>query len=99
MYQRKKKNKFTEMCCELSYARVVGYNITPNQSDLDLYLEEQFGQGYFKKLLKIMENSNIEHCENNKDDKILYKYKDMFASILSKQRVYSATFRNLQKNI
>ena len=54
---------------------------------------------FTKQLLKIMVNSNIEYCEQNEEDEMLYKYKDIFASFLSKHRVYSATFRNLHKNI
>ena len=44
-----------------------------------------------------MIHSNIEYCEQNEDDEMLYKYKDVFASVFNKHRVYAATFRNLQK--
>ena len=128
---KEKKVVVEELCSRLKRKAVVGYDITPNQSDVDSYLEKQFEQGYLKKynniiydkklkrymileegeyvnlnlkrftkqLLKIMVNSNIEFCEKNEEDEILYKYKDVFASILTKHRVYSTTFRNLHKNI
>ena len=128
---KEKTAKFTEMCSKLSFTRVVGYDITPNQSDLDTYLEKQFEKSYLRKynniyydrklkrymileeneyvhlnikrftkqVLKIMIHSNIEYCGRHEEDEILYKYKDVFASVLNKHRVYSPTFKNLQKNI
>ena len=54
---------------------------------------------FTKQVLKIMIHSNIEYCESHEEDEMLYKYKDVFASVFNKHRVYSATFRNLKKNI
>ena len=45
-----------------------------------------------------MINSNIDYCENSENEDIK-KYAKVFESVISKHRVYSATFRNLQKNI
>ena len=33
--------KFTEMCSKLSFTKVIRYNITPNQSVIDMYLENK----------------------------------------------------------
>ena len=126
---KEKTAKFTEMCSKLSFTRVISYDITPNQSDLDTYLEKQFERSYLRKynniyndrklkrymileeneyvhlnikrftkqVLKIMIHSNIEYCERNEEDEMLYKYEDVFASVFNKHRVYAATIRNLQK--
>ena len=53
---------------------------------------------FTKQILKIMINSNIDHCKNSENEDIK-KYANVFASVLNKHRVYSATFKNLQKNI
>ena len=98
------------MCSKLSYTHVLGYDITPNQSDLDAYLDKQFEMSHLKKynniiydnklkrcmileeneyvylnlkrftkqILKIIVHSNIEYCEQNEEDEMLYKYKDVF---------------------
>ena len=52
---------------------------------------------FTKQVLKIMIHSNIEYCERHEEDEMLYKYKDVFATVLNKHRGYSATIRNLQK--
>ena len=117
-----------QLCSKLKHSAVIGYDITPNQSDLDAYLEKQFEIGYLRKynniyydrklkryvilkeneyvhlnikrftkqILKIIINSNIDHCENS-EIKDIKKYANVFASVISKHRVYSATFKNLQK--
>ena len=46
---KEKIAKFTEMCSKLSFTRVVGYDITPSQSDLDAFLKKQFEKSYLKK--------------------------------------------------
>ena len=69
--------------CKLSYTCVVGYDITPNQSDLDTYLEKQFTikaykihhtwrkwVRFTKQILKIMANNNIKYCEQNEEEEI-----------------------------
>ena len=53
---------------------------------------------FTKQILKIMINSNIEHCENSENEDIK-KYAKVFESVLNKHRVYSPTSKNLQKNI
>ena len=45
-----------------------------------------------------MINSNIEYCENSENENIK-KYAKVFESVITKHRVYSATSKNLQKNI
>ena len=53
---------------------------------------------FTKQILKIMINSNIEYCENSENENIK-KYAKVFESVITKHRVYSATSKNLQKNI
>ena len=53
---------------------------------------------FTKQILKIMINSNIEHCENSENENI-NKYAKVFESVITKHRVYSTTSKNLQKNI
>ena len=43
-----------------------------------------------------MINSNIDYCENSENEDFK-KYAKVFESVTSKHRVYSATFKNLQK--
>jgi len=128
---KEKKAKFTEMCRNLTFTKVIGYDIIPNQSDIDMYFEKQFEQGYLRKynnimydkklkrymileenyeyvhlnikrftkqILHIMINSNIEYCEKQEDEDI-NKYKNVFSTVLNKHKVYSPTFKTLQKNI
>jgi len=127
---KEKRAVLEEVCSRNKSSIVVGYDITPNQSDLDSYLEKQFEIGYLRKynnifydrklkrymileeneyvhlnikrftkqILKIMINSNIEYCEDSENEDI-QKYAKVFESVLSKHRVYSATSKNLQKNI
>ena len=45
-----------------------------------------------------MINSNIEYCEKQEDEDI-NKYKHVFSTVLNKHKVYSPTFKTLQKNI
>ena len=51
-----------------------------------------------KQILHIMINSNIEYCEKQEDEDI-NKYKHVFSTVLNKHKVYSPTFKTLQKNI
>ena len=46
------------MCSKSSFTRFVGYDIASNQSDLDLYFEKQFEQGYLRKYNNIMYDKN-----------------------------------------
>ena len=43
-------------------------------------------------------DSNREYCEKQVDEEI-NKYKHVFSTILNKHKVYSPTFKSLQKNI
>ena len=57
---KEKTAKFTEMCSKLSFTRVVGYDITPNQSDLDAYLEKQFEKSYLRKYNNIIYDKKLK---------------------------------------
>ena len=59
-YLSKEKNaKFTDICSKISFTKVVGCNITPNQSDINMYLEKHFKQGYLKKYNNIINDKKI----------------------------------------
>ena len=46
---KEKRVIFEELRSHLKHSAVIGYDITPNQSDLDTYLEKQFELGYLRK--------------------------------------------------
>ena len=57
MYQRKRQLNL-QKCRKLTFTKVIGYEITPNQSDIDMYLEQQFEKGYLRKYNNIMYDKN-----------------------------------------
>ena len=59
-----KTAKFTEMCRKLSFTRVVGNDITPNQTDLDTYLEKQFERSYLRKYNNIFFDKKLKNKTN-----------------------------------
>ena len=53
---KEKTTKITELCSKLTFTKVIGYEIAPNQSDM--YLEKQFEKGYLRKYNNIMNDEN-----------------------------------------
>ena len=49
-----------ELCSHLKSSAVIGYDITPNQSDMDAYLEKQFELGYLRKYNNIFYDRKLK---------------------------------------
>ena len=57
---KEKTQKYTELCSKMSFTRVSGYGITPNQSVLAAYFEKQIEQGYLKRYNNIIYDKKLK---------------------------------------